>query len=510
MPATLGQKLSLSLGLTLSLLHLSSCSVNPATGSADVVFSSEASEIKKGQQAHEKILQSMPLYKDEKLNAYVSALGQKLAAVSDRPDLNYQFFIVDSPQVNAFALPGGFIYINRGLIAYLEDEAQLAGILAHEIAHVTARHAIRQESASAGAKTLSIVTAILTRSAEVGEATSLYASAAVSGYGRDMELEADGFGARYLSAAGYPAKAMYEVIGILKDNEVYQKRLARASGKKVTAYHGVFSTHPRNDKRLQKLLHNEQSDNGHRNTIAFRKAVNGMVFGHNSAATTVGQISGATNGAKSDVAKTTATQKEQRYRHNTLGFSFAYPQGWTVEQHSKQIDIKDPQGEQQLSLGIERRSLGASQANANQQVESWLRDHFQVGLLRQSEPLYLKGLPGHSGIVQDQAKGQQRIAAIARGQLVYTLKSAWKAPKLDAADDKVLMDIITSFRPERRQRSAQNNKKLLFVKANTRTRFDDLARQARLGRNGSDLLRIINGYYPAGEPRPGEIIKVIQ
>ncbi len=507
MPATLGQKISLSLGLTLSLLHISSCSVNPATGSADIVFSSEASEIKKGQEAHEKILQSMPLYQDEKLNAYVSQLGQKLAKVSDRPDLDYQFFIVDSPQVNAFALPGGFIYINRGLIAYLEDESQLAAILAHEIAHVTARHAIRQESASAGAKTLSIVTAILTRSAEVGEATGLYASAAVSGYGRDMELEADGFGARYLSAAGYPAKAMFEVIGILKDNELYQKRLARSSGRKVNAYHGVFSTHPRSDKRLQKLLHSKQSDQGLRNTVAFRQAVNGMVFGQNSNASTVGNLANSTS---STAGTAKSTQTEQRYRHNSLGFSFAYPEGWSVKQHSKQITINDPQGKQQMSLGIERRSTTTAKAGSAQNVERWLREHFQVGLLRQSEPLYLKGLPGHSGIVQDNSKGQQRIAAIARGQLVYTLSSAWQAPKLSAEQDKQLMSIITSFRPERRQRSAQSNKKLLFVKANERTRFDDLARQARLGRNGSDLLRIINGYYPAGEPRPGEVIKVIQ
>ncbi|MBB6522390.1 M48 family metalloprotease [Pseudoteredinibacter isoporae] len=491
---TMYKKIGLGLAISCGMLQLSSCSVNPATGSADVVFSSEASEIKKGREAHEKILESTPLYQDEKLNAYVNGIGQKLAAVSDRPDIEYQFFIVDSPQVNAFALPGGYIYINRGLIAFLENEAQLAAILGHEIAHVTARHAIRQESAKAGAKTLSIVSAILTGSAEVGEAAGLYATAAVSGYGRDMELEADGFGAKYLSAAGYPAKAMFEVIGILKDHEVYQKRQARASGRKAVSYHGVFSTHPRSDKRLQKLINTANADEGESNTAEFRKAINGMVFGNNSEAT-VGSTAQAS-------AESEEKPKEQRYRHSSLGFSFAYPDGWTVQQQSKKIEVKDENGVSQLSIGLQR--------NKGQDIEGWLRQHFKVKLLRQSEPLYLKGLSGHSGIIDEASKGQQRIAAISRGSLVYTLSSAWQSPKLSAEQDKEVMDIITSFRPERRQRASQPNKTLHFVKANSRTRFDDLARQARLGRNGADLLRIINGYYPSGEPRPGDVIKIIQ
>ncbi|WP_299772779.1 M48 family metalloprotease [uncultured Pseudoteredinibacter sp.] len=487
-------KLSISLLLGGALLQTTSCSVNPATGSPDVVFRSESSEIKKGQEVHDKLLQSTPLYQDEKLNRYVNEVGQKLAAVSDRPELNYQFFIVDSPDVNAFAVPGGFVYINRGLIAYLENEAQLAAILGHEIAHITARHSVRQESAATGAKTLSILTAILTRSAEVGEATGLYASAAVQGYGRDMELEADGLGAKYLSAAGYPAKAMYEVIAILKDHEVYQKRLARASGRKATAYHGVFSSHPRNDKRLQKLINVAEADQGERKTSAFRQAVNGMVFGHNSEAT-VGKLSQQDESSSEQ-------EKEQRYRHSSLGFSFAYPAGWDVKQGSKSISINNPEGQTVLSVGINKFSGAA--------VEEWLRKHYQVKLLRQSEPLYLKGLSGHTGIIDDNNKGQQRIAAIARGRLMYTLSSEWQSPKLSGEFDSQVMDIISSFRPERRQLAQKGNKTLHFVKANNRTRFEDLARQARLGRNGADLLRIINGYYPSGEPRPGEVIKIIQ
>lgn len=486
--------------------QLSGCSVNPATGSPDVVFTSESGELEMGKKVHATVLQSMPIYDDKKLNSYVNKVGQKIAAHSDRPDIPYQFFIIDSPEINAFAAPGGYVYINRGLIAFLHNEAQLAAVLAHEVAHITARHAIRQESASAGAKTLSILSAVLTRSNEVGQATGLYATAAVKGYGREMELEADGFGAEYLANAGYPASAMVDVIGILKDQETYAKRKARASGRTHNAYHGVFSSHPRNDKRLRELIAKAGDTQGETHVAAFRENVNGMVYGRNHSAATVGQVS-STKASSSPNSNTSASNKapaQQRYRHKSLGFSFAYPDNWQVTPASRSIDSQRKDGSAKLTLLLEKHQ--------NAKAESWLRQRFQVGLLRQSEPLYQQGLSGHTGIIQDPAKGQQRLAVLYKGSLAFAFSSDWHTAGDFSQADTEFMTIVRSFRPERRQRTASqsSNKTLHFVKANTKTRFATIARQAGLGRTGEEQLRLINGYYPRGEPRPGEVIKIIQ
>ena len=141
----------------LALLLLQGCAVNPATGDANMVFMSESREKEIGAEEHEKILASMPMYEDEELLAYVNKVGQRVAAVSHRPDLDYQFFIIDSPDINAMALPGGYVYVNRGLLTFMNEEAELAAVLAHEIGHITARHAVQQHARGALANAASTV-----------------------------------------------------------------------------------------------------------------------------------------------------------------------------------------------------------------------------------------------------------------------------------------------------------------------------------------------------------------
>src|SRR5690606_32743729 len=176
---------------------------------------------------HEKILASVPIYDDEALIAYVDEVGQRIVRSADRPDLDYTFIILDSPDINAFALPGGFVYINRGLLTYLQTEAQLAAVLAHEIGHITARHGVRRDTAQKGAGIgtgiLSVLSVLTTGTNVVGDVAGLYASAAVMGYGREMELEADHFGAKYLYNSGYDPQAMVEVIGVLKNHERFMR-----------------------------------------------------------------------------------------------------------------------------------------------------------------------------------------------------------------------------------------------------------------------------------------------
>jgi predicted Zn-dependent protease len=181
---------------------LAGCATNPVTGESDFVLMSEQQEIALGQRYNSEILQEMPAYEDEKLTAMVQSIGEELAAHSHRSGLDYRFTIVDSPSVNAFALPGGYIYITRGMLAYLNSEAELAAVLGHEIGHVTARHSVRQHSAATTANVVGVVVSVTTGIQGVDDLTSMVGTAIVRGYGREHELEADRLGAEYMARSG--------------------------------------------------------------------------------------------------------------------------------------------------------------------------------------------------------------------------------------------------------------------------------------------------------------------
>ena len=219
--ATIRMKIS-SLCLAISLLWLSACATNPVTGRQDFVLMSESDEISLGQRYNKQIAKQQPTYPDKALNDYVTRIGQQLAAVSHRSKLKFEFKVVDSTDVNAFALPGGFIYITRGLLAYLNSEAELAAVLGHEIGHVTARHSVRQHSASTATGVLGAVVTAATGVRGSQDLFNLMGGALLSGYGRKHELESDRLGAQYLVKAGYDPRAIIEVIGVLKNQELFE------------------------------------------------------------------------------------------------------------------------------------------------------------------------------------------------------------------------------------------------------------------------------------------------
>src|SRR4051812_39049259 len=189
---------------TVVLFAAAACATNPATGERQLSFMSEEKEIALGQENDAQVRTEMGSYDDRALQEYVTTVGLKLAMASERPNLPWHFTVADVPAVNAFALPGGYIYITRGILPFLDDESQLAGVLGHEIGHVTARHAASQYSKSTLSQVGLLATAIF---APGGQAI---AQAGGSGLGllllknsRDDEAQADGLGVRYASRAGW-------------------------------------------------------------------------------------------------------------------------------------------------------------------------------------------------------------------------------------------------------------------------------------------------------------------
>ena len=187
----------------------SSCARNPATGKNEISLVSESQEIQMGQEYAQQIVRSMGVYDDKKVQDYVSRLGMAIAAKSERPQLPWAFYVMDDPTVNAFALPGGSIFITRGILTHMNNEAELVGVLGHEIGHVTARHSVqqmtRQQIAQIGLGVGSII------SSDVAQ----YAGLASQGlgvlflkYGRDAESQSDQLGFKYMVRDGYDPRAM--------------------------------------------------------------------------------------------------------------------------------------------------------------------------------------------------------------------------------------------------------------------------------------------------------------
>ncbi len=228
-------RLTLLACLLLGLCLLPGCASNPATGGPSVVVMSQGKEISVGQEMYDKMMAEGAAYDDPELQAYINRIGQRLVKNSDWPDREFTFTVIDSPDINAFATPGGFVYVNRGLLAYLDNEAELAGVMSHEIGHVTARHSARQQTASITNQVLATTAYILTGSGDLAEASNMYGTELLRGYGREHELEADGLGAEYMHKAGYETDALLEVIGVLKDQEQYQR--VKSQDQRQTHWH---------------------------------------------------------------------------------------------------------------------------------------------------------------------------------------------------------------------------------------------------------------------------------
>ena len=229
------------------LWGLQACAVNPATGQRQLVLVSEFREIEMGREADPEIVASLGLLDDDEWQAYVQGLGETMALRSERPDLPWTFRVVDDPVVNAFALPGGFIYITRGILTHFSAEAELAGVLGHEIGHVTARHSVNQMSRAQLAQLgLGVGTILRPDLAPVAEAAQTGIGLLFLSYGRDDEREADDLGLRYMTREGYDAASMAETF----------EMLAAASGARegTGGVPAFLSTHPDPLERRDRIV----------------------------------------------------------------------------------------------------------------------------------------------------------------------------------------------------------------------------------------------------------------
>lgn len=221
------------------------CAMNPATGQRELMMISEAQEIAMGREYDPQVVASMGLYPDSGLQRYVAALGQQLAAQSERPRLPWTFRVVDDPIVNAFAVPGGFVYMTRGILAHFNSEAQLVAVLGHEIGHVTARHSAAQMSREQLAQLGLVVGSLASeRFAQMADLAGTGLGVLFLKYGREDESEADGLGLRYMRRTSHDVREMPGVYAMLGS-------LSAASG--ADAVPNWLSSHPTPADREQRI-----------------------------------------------------------------------------------------------------------------------------------------------------------------------------------------------------------------------------------------------------------------
>ena len=466
-----------------ALSFLTNCAVNPVTGKQDFVVISENQEIQMGREYNAQILRQNPVYQDQELQDYVQAIGESLAAKSHRPNLIYRFTILDSPDINAFALPGGYIYINRGLMSYLSSEEELAAVLGHEIGHVTARHSVRQYSQSQLLGILS--TAIeINAGSTAGNVANVASGALLSGYGRDMELEADDLGAQYIYQDGYSPQGMYEVLSVLKDQEIYSKQLAERRGQEPRSYHGVFASHPSNDKRLQEVLSNVsnsfQKGNQKENDTYLQK-IEGMVFGD---------------------SEQSGIRRGNEFYHGPLNFYISSPETWEIINTPNQLIFSSPYGQAVLQMTLE-------DLNFKETPKDYLRRF--VSNTFEEEELKINSLDGYTAIIKRSGR-LSRIAVIFKGDKVYRFIGSLEDRESDINQyDSRFLRIINSFR--KLTKEEQDFSKPLRIRTylvKNGDSYESLAKDSSININAEDQLRLLNGDYPDKKLNIGRIIKIVK
>lgn len=265
---------------------LGGCSSNPATGKEDIVFMSPSDEKRIGDENHPHILREFGgAYDDPKLQAYVKSLGDVLAASSELPNIKWTFTLLDSEITNAFALPGGYVYVTRGLVSLAESEAQLAAVIGHEIGHVTARHSAQRHAqgtfAQVGAIGASILGAVLVgpeAGRAIGQTATIGAHAYVASYSRSQEYEADTLGIRYNGRVGFAPDGMAGFLAKLQAEKELAAKL-RGQTPRGSSY---FDTHPPTPdrvKRATKLAAQTKVRDPIDGRDVFLKKIDGMIWG---------------------------------------------------------------------------------------------------------------------------------------------------------------------------------------------------------------------------------------
>jgi predicted Zn-dependent protease len=471
------------------------CATNPETGSHHVVFSTVKGEQENSRRIHEEIKKFYGLYQDQALQDYVQMVGTRVARNTPIADWDFKFFVLDDDSLNAFTTGGGYVYVHRGLLAYLNSEAQLAAVLGHEIGHDVARHPARGQARGVMLGVGAIATAILTGNAALAEMADLGATAWMQGYGREMESEADRLGLEYAARTGYRPQAMGETMKVFKSQEAFELARARDEGRDPNVYHGVFSDHPAPDDRVvQATLGAANITEVPRggwvdNRDAYLKAIDGLPFGS---------------------SREQGIVRDNRFYHAGMKLTMAFPKGWAVQNERDRLLIFTKKKESLMQVTLEKRPEKKS-------PREFLLSRLRGADVARGDTLAVNGMEGYalitrSGSPLDAGAGPVRWAVLYRGTQAFVFGAASRSSEAGAPlDDGVFMSSIETMRDMRpAEYPLAEPYRLRIIQATEKTKLEDYVKDMPVEKFKKEELELLNGMYPKGEPKPGDIIKVVE
>ena len=469
--------MSRSTRLILLAAFAAGCATNPVTGRSELALVSEAQEIQMGQEYAEQVKAQIGLYNDPALQAYVAQLGRRLAAESERPQIPWQFHVVDDAAINAFALPGGPVFITRGILTHMNSEAELVSVLGHEIGHITARHSVQQMSkqqlAGLGLGVGSILSPTVAQAAGIAS-TGL--SVLFLKYGRDAERQADELGFKYMVRENYDPRDMAAMF----------QTLQRTGGSSEGRLPSWLSSHPFPEDREAAVRQRIDSMGARANMVTndaqFLQHTNGMVFGENP------REGFFRNGL---------------FLHPDLRFQIAFPEGWATQNTKAAVAAQSPQQDAiiQLSLGQGSPSQAAQQFFGQQGIQS-----------SNVSSSSINGNPAVSGYFAantEQGQLQGIISFVQYGNATYQLMGYTPAAKMRTYD-ATFRQAIGSFR-QLTDQSALNVQpaKVELVRLPRRMTVAEFNSQYP-STIPVEQVAVINGVEPGGSLEAGRMAKRVR
>lgn len=465
--------------LLLSLV--SSCAVNPVTGKQEVSLISEQGEIEMGASSDKEIRAQFGVYNDSGLTEYVRKVGQTLAPYTHRPHLTYYFAILDTPVVNAFALPGGYVYVTRGMLALMNSEAELAVVLGHELGHVNARHSVRQMSQIMLAQVgLAVGSALSETFSRLAGVAGVGLQLLFLKFSRDDERQADQLGIEYARSSQYNPASMIDFFGSLQ-------ALGDLSGGQTLP--GFLSTHPLTSERIKNtqamILAN---DNLLRyDQVPYFQKIDNMVYGNDPRQGFV---------------------EDNTFYHPQLRFSFSFPKGWKVQNNPTNVTLVSEDSNAGVVL-LAEQSQEEIKDFAKKKAAS-IEGH----TLLDEKSMTINGYASYYQDLdipqQDKENLRMVLFCIKKDQYVFSFASICTASQISQYET-TFDDIMSSFR-ELTDRSYLNRKprRVMLVKADGKQSLQSIFTRNGLNEDEWSMLAIMNGLKLDERPPSGRTIKIVK
>lgn len=470
-----------------ALLSLTACSTNAATGRSQFAgLMSPQQEVQVGASEHEKIVKQFGLYDNAKITSYVNNIGARIAKDTERPDVKYKFFVLDSPIVNAFALPGGYVYISRGLLALANSEAEVAGVLAHEVGHITARHSAERYSHGVLTSLGAAVASAAIGSQAASQALSLGGNLYMSSYSRSQENESDSLGIRYLSRGGYDTKAMSSFLASLEAQSALDRR---AKGKQGSGGLGYFSTHPATPERVTKTRQETKqfAPGGDWGRSAHYNMISGLTYG--------------------DSAEQGFVRGNSFY-HPEMRFTFSAPKGFEIiNQPSQVIAVSKSTG---AVMAFDLAGTQGFNDPARYLSEQWMKGQNN---LRGLQKTTVNGMAAATGEFSGQVNNRKATIRLLAVKWSDNRYARFQIAIPDGAPSALVEDLKKASYSLRRLSTKEANAlkpdHIKIITARPGDTVSSLARKQSVTDLHEERFRVLNGLKPREQVQAGGLYKIV-